>query len=85
MKQSVTKRLTNIILDENGILAVTKAIVTGDIQSPEVWSHCTTVAKLISATLCGRCEDYARKLSIQVRFCNSIFIFFKPAIHYLRT
>lgn len=48
MKQNLTKILADLVLDQNGIIAVTKAVIETDDRAPSQWSHCITVAKLIS-------------------------------------
>lgn len=73
MKQNLTKMLNDMILEENGVVSLIKAIVEVGAESPIQWSHCDVVARLISNTASSLDRDQLKRLIPQVPIFIMLF------------
>lgn len=70
MEQNLTKMLTGIILEDGGVIALIRALVEVDSDSPLQWSHCDVVARLISNTALNLDGENLKLLVPQVGFLD---------------
>lgn len=86
MRHNLTNVLTNLVLEENGVVATIQGVVDANSDSPVQWSHCATIAKLISTVFCNENETNAKLLVPQVSSrsgCNFTIINFYEVTEFI--